>query len=119
MQETFESRIEDQADVKPLPPVHETVLSIEMKQSLQDSLLVLFPSTTLDILTLCKRCKALKMGAFTLGSERSKYTTSSLVMVNRRNYSLPHLARIQYYLQCSIFQGGKVILVWVAAVSFF
>lgn len=85
-----------------------------MKASLKESLS--FPVSTLDICMLSKRCKALRMGAFTLGSDRSKYTTSFLVMVSRKN----HLQlRIRYFLQCTIRQGSNMNTIWVATVSFY
>ena len=122
MQETLEGFMEgmDEAGMSPLPPVREIVLSADMKSSLQESLMLVFPDTTLDILMLSKRCKALKMGTFTLGSEKSKYTTSSLTLVNRKDYIQPQLARIQYYLQCAFrTPDSSVHTIWVAAISFF
>lgn len=122
MQDSLESRTDmEDVEIRPLPPVCEIVLSAEMKASLLESLGPAFPNTELIFFMLSKRCKALKMGPFTLGSEKSKYTTSSLCFINRVNCSEPHLARIHYYLHCSFHGADKSDkhTVWVASISYF
>ena len=119
MQDTRSIEGVTQAEVRPLPPICETVLSEEMKESLRESLAPSFPNSTLNIFMLSKRCKALKMGTFTLGSEKSKFTTSSISFVSRKNYVQPQLARIQYYLQCTFSDQENVHPIWAAAISFF
>ena len=119
MQETLESRLEgiSQDDISPLPPVHEVVLSDEMKNSLRISLTLSFPDTPLEILMLSRKCKALKMETFILGSGKSKYANSALNLVSRNNYIKP-LALVHHYLQCTFRVEGSVRTIWVAVISF-
>lgn len=124
MQDTLESCMENCYEVRPLPPVHEIALSQEMKHTLQELLSSNFPNTFVHIYMLSKRCTALKLEAFTLGSVKSKYTTSSLCLVTRTNSDAIHqywLARIQNYLQCNFCTevDSKLHSVWIAAVSYF
>ena len=99
--------------------MHEVVLSDGMKDSLRISLTLSFPDTPLEILTLSRKCKALKMKTFILGSGKSKYANSALNLVSRKNYIKPQLALVHHYLQCTFRVEDSVRTILVAVISFF
>ena len=83
---------------------------------------MLFPHKSFSLCAIYKRCKAINVGNFILGSKSSKFTTSSHVMVERSVDSIPksQLAEIHYFAKCVLhLPDCNTETVWVAAISFF
>lgn len=82
----------------PLPPLHEHAFSSYLKSSILSSLshLKYFPSDcTIEILSLYQKCKSVKLGRFTLGSESSRHKTASIVLIQTLIESDLKVAQIQ------------------------
>lgn len=107
-------------EVQAIPPVYENVFSSIEKDALKEIFTPTTEDGSFEILALYKRCRAINVGPFQLGSCKSKFVSSSRVMVKRSGAQQPWLAEIQYYAQCAILEpGGETRVEWVVAVSFF
>ena len=102
--------------VKPLPPVKESVFEQHIQQCLLESLEHHFSESSINLLSIYTRCKAIKIGSFILGSEKSKYTTSSRLLATVGDQI--KLVLVNYYAKCSIrFSDNTIQVLWLAAVS--
>ncbi len=63
-----------------------------------------------EILPLIKRCSSIRINGYALGSCKSRYSASSVVMISPLDPSVatPSLAEIQYFFCCDISYGGVV-----------
>lgn len=86
----------------PLPPLHECAFSSHINSEIVVTLrnLNYFTSdSTLKVLSLYQKCKAIKFGQFVLGSCGSRYTTASVVVVHTLQNTELKVAQIQYYFK--------------------
>ena len=102
---SLESELEhNPADgINPLSPLFETVLEPDDSQLLRNAVSVAgINAGDFTILPLIKKCAAIRINGYTLGSCRSRYSVSSVVMVSPLDQSESVLAEIQYFLWCDV-----------------
>ena len=88
--EAFEHSLSNSATqplgvIKPLPPTHECALFPHEKEALLPIVQELVGHESYDILTLFQKCKAIFVRNFIIGSNGSRFTTSSHVMAKHPN----------------------------------
>ena len=108
--------------VEALPPAKEFILPSHVKHSLIEDIAYYYSNDTCsvcNVLAICIRCKAIKIGSFVLGSEHSKFTTSSRLLVYTTNGQVK-LAQVHYYIRCNVMLSNEEIdKVWLVAVSYY
>ena len=103
-----------------LPPTHEAIFPLHVKESLLNHLLPYYSGRNISVLAIHKKCKALKIGAFTIGSVKGKFTCSSRLLVKLPSTNSQQLVCIHYYAQCTIVSSETTSeLLWTAAVSYY
>lgn len=111
------------SEVKPLPPIVECAWLPHQKAALMCLIRDLVGHNNCMILTLFQKCKALSLGGFFIGSHKSRYTTSSHVMVKHPTHpSHSHLARIEFFARVDIRQLAPQEpnqSYWVAVISLY
>ena len=113
------------SEIKALPPIVECAWLPHQKEALRSLIRVtkLVGHNNYTILTLFQKCKALSHGEFFIGSHKSRYTTSSHVMVQHPIHpSSSHLARIEFFARVDIQEFASQdsnLSYWVAVISLY
>ena len=81
-------------DLKPLPPVFEPHQVDSLKECLTDIV-----TGDFSILPLIRKCAAISVNGHVIGSTKSRYTTSSVIMVDG---SALRVAEIQYFFSFDV-----------------
>ena len=126
MSNTLESTLYNSTTdrIKPLPPIVECAWLPHQKEALLPLATDLVGHSSFNIRTLFQKCKALSFGEFFIGSHKSRYTTSSHVIVKHPNHpSSLHLARIEFFARMDIQQNVSHQEInssyWVAIISLY
>lgn len=125
MADSLELSLHDSASsglANPLPPVCEFAWLPHQKEALRLVTMELLGHDNFTILTLFKKCKAISICGFVIGSKNSRYTTSSHVMTIHPGHPYtPHLARIEFFAQVDLelTVGNEAnVSHWIACVSY-
>ena len=109
--------------LQPLPPVFESAFKSYELDSLRKAILQakLVPHDNITVLPLVRKCAAVKVGNYILGSKKSRHATSSVVKACHVDDARKIcLAEIQYFFQCDVCVGSDgAISFWFVAVSFY
>ena len=97
----LKAAIQDSTCVHPLPPVRESVLTLEQRQSISNIICREFPDIGdgIEVLALYKKCSTLRVGEFLLGSTSGRHKSAAIVFV--KSADCPKLVNIHYFLKCS------------------
>lgn len=103
-----------ESDYAPLPPLQEIALTSTGKSEL----LSLISGESFEVLTLCRKAKALRIRDHVLGVKGSRHSRSSLVLAERSNQAV-ELAEIECFYQCDVIENNhsQAQSFWVAVVS--
>ena len=99
-------------EVTALPPISECAFQPHIKERVHMciSRFLLIDPTQFELLTLFNKCSALKIGSFILGSCTSRFSSVSVVKVRLHPTAAEErLAKIQYYVKCSIAYDNTMI----------
>ena len=103
--------------------MRESALTLEQRQSISSIICQECPDIggNIEVLTLFKKCSALRVGEFLLGSTSGRHKAASIVFV--KSADRPKLVNIHYFLRCSYVHKieGKdtTSTIWFAHVNFF
>lgn len=116
MQTNLETEIPSSHEYTPLPPVQEIALTSSQKLELHPYI----NGESFEILTLCRKAKALRIRDHVLGAKGSRHSRSSLVLAERNNHSI-ELAEIEYFFQYNVLQSNhsQAQTFWVAVVNWY
>ena len=96
--------------VEAIPPMTEYILTSPLKNGLLLDLRQYYNGGC-DVSSICSRCKAIRIGNFVLGTKKSKFTTSSRLLVSSDNDD--KLVEVLYYLKCNVVFSEKSAVLWV------
>lgn len=121
IQTSLEIAIKEKSwNIQQLPPIYE--MSFELHQ-LREVISKLYASE-FTVLPLIRKGSAISIDGHILGSKKSRYTTSSIVMARQletlsASDSTTHLSEIQYFFWCDVLVNETVDTLCFVAVAFF
>ena len=117
--------------VQPLAPVYEKAFDQQTKDEIYSVICTSTSIQDFEILTLYERSNAMKVGKYFLGSRGGRFSTTSVVKVERKllldsgiQQKKVGLAEIHHFAKCTLLvkqedSTFKPCAIWLAAVSFF
>lgn len=128
MQSSLETNVkahcESDPRIQPLPPVFECAFESLILDSLKQTIIQakFISHGDFTILSLVSKCSALKIGDYVLGSEKSRHSTSSVVMVchDVEDETKIKLANIEFFFRCNVrVRSESVVSFWFVAVKLY
>ena len=109
--------LECHKDIKPLPPIFESALEPQVKLDVNLAVQKVLNCASFEVFTLYRKCGAIKVGQFVVGSKSSRFNTVSIVKLFTINRE--RLAEVQFFCKCKVKCNGICKDIWLAAVCFF
>ena len=124
-QTCLEFAVKSMENVHPLPPIHQTGLTPQMRTTLVPIIGQLYDGPVdIQVLSIFQKCFSLNVGGFVLGSQNSRHHSSSIVFASpMQPTDRPKLVQIEYFANiCYVLrkQGEETMCtVWMAYGNFF